>query len=54
MLGRLAQVYTLEKVLRVKKDPASGMAFLDEAMKVRRLLSPTSGLRKRLNQSTFH
>jgi hypothetical protein len=35
-LDRFGQVYTLEKVLRVKKDPASGMAFLDEAMKVRR------------------
>ncbi|CDZ96191.1 Predicted Golgi transport complex 1 protein [Phaffia rhodozyma] len=28
------KVYILEKVLKVKKDPASGVAFLDEAMKV--------------------
>lgn len=28
------QVYTLEKVLRVKKDPATQTPFLDEAMKV--------------------
>jgi hypothetical protein len=29
------QVYTLEKVLKLKKDPVSQMVFLDEAMKVR-------------------
>ena len=28
------QVYTLEKVLKVKKDTVSQMVFLDEAMKV--------------------
>lgn len=28
------QVYTLEKVLKVKKDPVSQALFLDEAMKV--------------------
>ena len=29
------QVYTLEKVLKVKKDTVSQTVFLDEAMKVR-------------------
>jgi hypothetical protein len=29
------QVYTLERVLKLKKDPVSGVMFLDEAMKVR-------------------
>lgn len=28
------QVYTLEKVLNLKKDPLSGVSFLDEALKV--------------------
>ena len=28
------QVYTLEKVLKLKKDPVSQIIFLDEAMKV--------------------
>lgn len=28
------QVYTLEKVLKLKKDPVSQIVFLDEAMKV--------------------
>lgn len=28
------QVYTLEKVLKIKKDTVSGINFLDEAMKV--------------------
>ena len=28
------QVYTLEKVLVVKKDPVTQVVFLDEAMKV--------------------
>lgn len=28
------QVYTLEKVLKMKKDTLSGINFLDEAMKV--------------------
>jgi len=27
-------VYTLEKVLKLKKDPISQVVFLDEAMKV--------------------
>ena len=30
-----SQVYTLEKVLVVKKDPVTQVIFLDEAMKVR-------------------
>ena len=30
-------MYTLEKVLRLKKDPGTGVMFLDEAMKVRLL-----------------
>ena len=29
------QVYTLEKVLKLKKDTGTGTMFLDEAMKVR-------------------
>lgn len=29
------QVYTLERVLKLKKDPGTGVMFLDEAMKVR-------------------
>ena len=29
------QVYTLEKVLKLKKDTGTGAMFLDEAMKVR-------------------
>lgn len=29
------KVYTLEKVLRVKRDPVTDVVFLDEAMKVR-------------------
>jgi hypothetical protein len=28
-------VYTLEKVLKMKKDTVAGINFLDEAMKVR-------------------
>lgn len=28
------QVYSLEKVLKMKKDPISQIVFLDEAMKV--------------------
>ena len=28
------QVYALEKVLKLKKDPVSQIVFLDEAMKV--------------------
>ena len=32
------QVYTLEKVLKLKKDTGSGTMFLDEAMKVRPLV----------------
>lgn len=31
-------MYTLEKVLKLKKDPGSGVMFLDEAMKVRPLV----------------
>ncbi len=31
----LKQVYTLEKVLILKKDPSTQVIFLDEAMKVR-------------------
>ena len=30
------KVYTLEKVLALKKDPVSQVVFLDEAMKVSR------------------
>ena len=37
------QVYTLEKVLMVKKDPVTQVVFLDEAMKVR-LESPVASL----------
>ncbi|KIJ67605.1 hypothetical protein HYDPIDRAFT_84403 [Hydnomerulius pinastri MD-312] len=33
MAGCCIKVYTLEKVLNVKKDPLTGMSFLDEAMK---------------------
>ena len=33
------QVYTLEKVLKLKKDPVSQIVFLDEAMKVGLVLS---------------
>lgn len=33
-----AQVYTLEKVLKMKKDPISQIIFLDEAMKVGSIL----------------
>ena len=29
-----AQVYTLEKVLRIKRDPTTQLEFLDEVMKV--------------------
>ncbi len=32
--GYDAQVYTLEKVLKLKKDPISQIVFLEEAMKV--------------------
>jgi hypothetical protein len=32
--GYDTQVYTLEKVLKLKKDPISQIVFLDEAMKV--------------------
>ena len=32
------QVYTLEKVLKLKKDTGTGVMFLDEAMKVSRLV----------------
>ncbi len=35
-----AQVYTLEKVLKLKKDPISQIVFLDEAMKVNPTLPP--------------
>lgn len=34
-----AQVYTLEKVLKLKKDPISQIVFLDEAMKVGSIVS---------------
>jgi conserved oligomeric Golgi complex subunit COG5-like protein len=34
------QVYTLEKVLKLKKDPISQIVFLDEAMKVGPTLPP--------------
>lgn len=34
------QVYTLEKVLKMKKDPISQVVFLDEAMKVGPVISP--------------
>jgi hypothetical protein len=33
-------VYTLEKVLKMKKDPISQIVFLDEAMKVGPVVSP--------------
>jgi len=29
------QVYALEKVLKIKKDPVTQVLFMDEAMKVR-------------------
>lgn len=35
-----AQVYTLEKVLKLKKDPISQIVFLDEAMKVGTIAPP--------------
>jgi hypothetical protein len=35
-----AQVYTLEKVLKLKKDPISQIIFLDEAMKVGSIVPP--------------
>lgn len=38
--GYGAQVYTLEKVLKLKKDPISQIVFLDEAMKVRSIAPP--------------
>ncbi|KAI0250167.1 Golgi transport complex subunit 5-domain-containing protein [Lactifluus subvellereus] len=34
MTGACVKVYTLEKVLKLKKDPISQIVFLDEAMKV--------------------
>ncbi|KAH9018023.1 Golgi transport complex subunit 5-domain-containing protein [Lactarius pseudohatsudake] len=34
MAGACVKVYTLEKVLKLKKDPVSQIVFLDEAMKV--------------------
>ena len=34
------QVYTLEKVLKLKKDPVSQIVFLDEAMKVGSVVLP--------------
>lgn len=34
MAGACVKVYTLEKVLKMKKDPVSQIVFLDEAMKV--------------------
>ncbi|KAI0044340.1 hypothetical protein FA95DRAFT_1497209 [Auriscalpium vulgare] len=34
MTGACIKVYTLEKVLKLKKDPVSQVVFLDEAMKV--------------------
>ncbi|EIN11737.1 hypothetical protein PUNSTDRAFT_119002 [Punctularia strigosozonata HHB-11173 SS5] len=34
MAGCCIKVYTLEKVLKLRKDPVSGVVFLDEAMKV--------------------
>lgn len=34
MAGACVKVYTLEKVLKLKKDPISQIVFLDEAMKV--------------------
>lgn len=37
--GYDAQVYTLEKVLKLKKDPISQIVFLDEAMKVGSIVS---------------
>jgi hypothetical protein len=33
-----SKVYTLERVLKLKKDPGTGAMFLDEAMKVRPLV----------------
>ncbi len=33
-------MYTLEKVLKLKKDPISQVVFLDEAMKVGSIISP--------------
>lgn len=35
MAGCCIKVYNLEKVLKYKKDPASQVSFLDEAMTVR-------------------
>ena len=32
----VAQVYTLEKVLKLKRDQNTQLSFLDEAMSVRR------------------
>ena len=34
LAGCCVKIYTLERVLRLKKDPATQMTFLDEAMKV--------------------
>jgi len=34
MVGCCIKVYTLEKVLKMKKDTVSGINFLDEAMKL--------------------
>jgi hypothetical protein len=34
MAGACVKVYTLEKVLKLKKDPVSQIVFLDESMKV--------------------
>lgn len=39
LTGYDAQVYTLEKVLKLKKDPISQIVFLDEAMKVCSIVS---------------
>ena len=38
------KVYTLEKVLKIKRDPVTEVVFLDEAMKVRESLLPLCGV----------
>ncbi|KAH9991771.1 Golgi transport complex subunit 5-domain-containing protein [Russula vinacea] len=42
MAGACVKVYTLEKVLKLKKDPISQIVFLDEAMKVGAESKPTT------------
>jgi hypothetical protein len=36
------QVYTLEKVLKIKKDPVTQIDFLDDVMKVFRFILSSS------------